>query len=197
MNITLHFDSQNLVRVSLIALSVFSVSIVSLSHYAYAHTTVDSRAISKTIDNKYQIAFQLYPKFASADQDTMLHFSIVDEKGSNLVGVYAALVMKEKEGGTIVEQMPYRFYESSDISIPYKFHDNTDYVATLFTRISGDSKYQATPLQADFNIPVGQATTISPNELLTMVIPFTSALVGGIMFLFMKKGKKKKVEQYS
>jgi hypothetical protein len=170
---------------------------VSLSHYAYAHTTVDSGAISKTIDNKYQIAFQIYPKFARADQDTTLHFSIVDDKGSNLVGVYAALVMKEKEGGAIVEQMPYRFYESSDISIPYKFHDNSDYIATLFTRISGDSKYLATPLQADFDIPVGQTTTISPNELLSMVIPFTSALVGGITFLFIKKGKKKKLEQYS
>jgi hypothetical protein len=187
LNITLHFDLQNLVRVSLIALSVFSVSIVSLSHYAYAHTTVDSRAISKTIDNKYQIAFQLYPKFASANQDTMLHFSIVDEKGSNLVGVYAALVMKEKQGGTIVEQMPYRFYESSDISIPYKFLDNSKYVATLLTRIGGDSKYFTTPLQADFDIPVGQTTTISPNELLSMVVPFTSVLVGGIIFVFKKK----------
>ena len=197
LNISYHFDSQNPARVSLIALLVLSVSIVSLSHFAYAHTTVDSRAITKTIDNKYKIAFQLYPKFASAGQDTTLHFSIVDGKGSNLVGVYAALVMKEKERGTIVEQMPYRFYESSDISIPYKFHDNSNYVATLFTRISGDSKYLATPLEADFNIPVGQATTISPNELLVMVIPFTSALIGGIIFLFMQKGKKKKLEQYS
>jgi hypothetical protein len=197
LNRTFRFDSRNLVTVSLIALSVFSVSIVSLSHYAYAHTTVDSGAISKTIDNKYQIAFQIYPKFARADQDTTLHFSIVDDKGSNLVGVYAALVMKEKEGGAIVEQMPYRFYESGDISIPYKFHDNNDYIATLFTRISGDSKYLATPLQADFDIPVGQTTTISPNELLSMVIPFTSGLVGSIIFLFIKKGKKKKLEQYS
>jgi hypothetical protein len=30
-----------------------------------------------------------------------------------------------------------------------------------------------------------------------MVIPFTSALVGGIIFLFMQNGKKKKLEQYS
>jgi hypothetical protein len=50
----------------------------------------------------------------------MLHFSILDKNNSNLVGVYAALIMKEKEPGTIVEQMPYRFYESSDISTPYR-----------------------------------------------------------------------------
>jgi hypothetical protein len=182
------FDSQKIVRVLLIALSLLSsVPIVSLSHYAYAHSTVDAGAIVKTIDNKYQIAFQLYPKFASAGQNATLHFSILNENGSNLVGVYAALVMKEKEPGTIVEQMPYRFYESSDISIPYRFHDNSDYVATLLTRIMGDSKYLATPLQADFDIPIGQTITVSPNELLLMVIPFTSALVGGFVFVFKKK----------
>ena len=181
------FDSQTAVRVLFIALSVFSVPILSLLHYAYAHSTVDSKAILKTIDNKYKIAFQLYPKFASAGQNATLHFSILDEKGSNFVGVYAALVMKEKEPGTIVEQMPYRFYESSDISIPYEFHDNSNYVVTLLTRIMDDSKYLATPLQADFDIPVGQTTTISPNELLVMVVPFTSVLVGGIIFGFKKK----------
>lgn len=181
------FASQEIVRVLLIALSVFSVPIASFSHYAYAHSTVDSGAIVKAIDNKYQVAFQLYPKFASAGQNATLHFSILDENGSNLVGVYAALLMKEKEPGTIVEQMPYRFYESSDISIPYKFHDNSDYVATLLTRISGDSKYLTTPLQADFDIPVGQTTTMSPNEFLLMVVPFTSALVGGLVFVFKKK----------
>jgi hypothetical protein len=189
LNIKFCFDSQKVVRVLLIAaLSVFSVPIVSLLHYAYGHTTVDSGAIVKTIDNKYQIAFQVYPKFASAGQNATLHFSILDENGSNLVGVYAALLMKEKEEpGTIVEQMPYRFYESSDISIPYKFHDNSDYVATLLTRIGSDSKYLATPLQADFDIPVGQTTTMSPNELLLMAVPFTSALVGGLVFALKKK----------
>ena len=181
------FDSQTAVRVLFIALSVFSVPILSLLQYAYAHSTVDSGAMLKTIDNKYKIAFQLYPKFASAGQNATLHFSILDEKGSNFVGVYTALVMKEKEPGTIVEQMPYRLYESSDISIPYKFHDNSDYVATLLTRIMGDSKYLATPLQADFDIPIEQTITVSPNELLLMVIPFTSALVGGFVFVFKKK----------
>jgi hypothetical protein len=180
------FGSQKIVMVLLIALSVFTVPIVSLSHYAYAHSAVDSGAIVKTIDNKYQIAFQIYPKFASAGQNSTLHFDILDEKGSNLVGVYAALVMKEKEPGTIVEQIPYRFYESSDISIPYKFDDNSDYVATLLTRIGGDSKYLATPLQVDFDIPVGQAIIMSPNELLPMVVLFISALAGGIVFVFKK-----------
>ena len=99
--------------------------------------------------------------------------------------------MKEKESGSIVAQIPYRFYESSDISIPYKFHDNSDYVATLLTRISDDSKYLTTPLQADFDVPVGQTTTISTNDFLLMVVPFMSALVGGFVFLFKKKNNEK------
>ena len=126
MNRLFCFDSQKLVTVLLIALSVLSLPIVSLSHYAHAHSTVDSGALVKTMDNKYQIAFQIYPKFVSAGQNATLHFSILDENGSNLVGVYAALVMKEKESGTIVEQMAFRFYEYIDISIPYEFHDTTN-----------------------------------------------------------------------
>jgi hypothetical protein len=181
------FDSQNIARVLLIAaLPVLTISIVSLSHHAYAHSTVDSGSIVKTIDNKYQIAFQIYPKFSHAGQNATLHFDILDENGSNLSGVYAALVMKEKELGTIVEQMPYRFYESSDISIPYRFHDNSNYVATLLTRTSSDSKYLANSLQADFDIPVGQTITMSPNELLPMIVLFTSGLAGGIVFVFKK-----------
>jgi hypothetical protein len=45
-------------------------------------------------------------------------------------------------------------------------------VAILLTRITGDSKYLATPLQVDFDIPVGQTITMSPKDLLLMVIAF-------------------------
>ena len=177
-------------------LSVFSLPILSLSHYAYAHSAIDGSAVVKIIDNNYQIAFQRYPKFVSAGQDAALHFSILDKSNSNLVGgVYAALVMKEKESGKIVEQIPYRFYESSDISIPYKFHDNSDYVATLLTRISDDSRYLTTPLQADFDVSAQQTTTISTNDLLLMVVPFTAALVGSFVFLFKKKNNENEVER--
>ena len=189
MNRLFCFDLQKIVRVLLIALSVLTVPIVSVSHHAYAHSAVGSEAIVKTIDNKYKIAFQLYPKFVSAGQNATLHFSVLDESGSNLVGVYAALVMREKVPSTIVEQMPYRFYESSDISIPYEFDDNSEYVATLLTRITGDSKYLATPLQADFDIPVKETITMSPDQFLLMAVPFTSALVGGLVFVLKKKEK--------
>jgi hypothetical protein len=183
------FDLQNILRVLLIfALSVFtSISIVSLSHHAYAHSTIaDSGGIVKTIDNSYQVSFLLYPKFASAGQNATMHFDILNKSNSNLVGVHAALVMKEKETGKIVEQMPYKFYESTNISMPYEFDDNSDYVATLLTRIEGDTKYLASPLQADFDIPVGQAIIMSPNELLPQLVLVASAIIGGIVFALKK-----------
>jgi len=181
------FDLQNILRVLLIfALSVFSISIVSLSHYAYAHSTFKSGRIVKTIDNNYQALFRLYPKFASADQNATMHFDILNKNDSDLVGVHAALVMKEKETGTIVEQIPYKFYESSNISIPYEFDNNSDYVATLLTRIKGYSKYLASPLQADFDIPIRQAIIMSPNELLPQLGLVASAIIGGIVFVLKK-----------
>jgi hypothetical protein len=95
--------------------------------------------------------------------------------------------MKEKEDGAIVHQMPYRLYESSgDISIPYKFDDNSDYVATLLTRINDDPKYLATPLQADFDIPIEQTIIMSPNELLPQLVLVASAIIGGIVLALKK-----------
>jgi hypothetical protein len=180
--------------VLLSALSVFSLPILSPPQYTYAHSTIDSGGVVKIIDNKYQVAFQIYPKFVSAGQDAALHFSIFDKSNPNLFGVYGALVMKEKESGSIVEQMPYRFYESSDISIPYTFHDNSDYVVTLLARTSDDPKHLTTPLQVDFDASVRQTTTISPNDLLIMVVPFTAALVGGFVFLFRKRNNEKEID---
>jgi hypothetical protein len=57
----------------------------------------------------------------------------------------------EKETNRIVEQVPYKRYEFSDFSIPYKFSNNTKYEVTLETRVMGDPKYQAEPIIANFD----------------------------------------------
>lgn len=165
------------------AIALFFISLNSVLD-AYAHSTVDREAVVKEVDN-YQIAFQLYPKFASAGQNATLHFSLVEKNGSNVNGIFAAMVMKEKEG-TIVEQTPYRFYEFGDVSIPYTFSHNEDYAVTLMTRMPGDSRYMSSPLVVDFDIPVRPTTTMSTNELLIMVVPFISAMIGGFVLLFKK-----------
>jgi len=174
------------ILVAAAATTLFLVAINSIAHDANAHSTIGSGATVKNVD-RYQIAFQLYPKYASAGQGATLHFSVLDKNSSSVNSVYAAMVMKEKGSGEIVEQVPYRFYEAGDISIPYRFHDNEDYVATLLTRVDGDPKHEAAPLQVDFDVPVGQATVMSPTDLALMVVPFAAALAGGIMFVLRKK----------
>ena len=176
------------VAVAAATFSLFLIACVNSSHDAHGHSAVGGETKTKDVD-QYKIAFQLYPKFASAEQNSMLHFSIFDSNNSNVNGVYAAVVMKEEESGDVVEQIPYRFYELGDISLPYKFHKNEDYVATLLTRIEEDPKYYTAPLQADFDVSVSQTTTLLPNEFLLMIVPFTVALVGGIIFMFKRKQK--------
>lgn len=60
----------------------------------YAHSTVDdSGAIVKTVDNKYQIAFQLYPKFASADRAYLVGMV---GAGLGVAGIVLAVVLSRK-----------------------------------------------------------------------------------------------------
>lgn len=151
------------------------------SNYANAHSAVSGEATVKSV-GEYQIAFQQYPEVASEDENATLHFSILESDRSGVQGVHAAMLMKEKDSGRVVEQTPYRFYEVGDISIPYKFNDSEKYVATLVARTNEDP---SKPIQADFDIPVGE--TMSQSELLMMVVPFMAALAGGFVYLLRKK----------
>jgi hypothetical protein len=170
---------------TIIALSFTTIISTTSSNNASAHFL---GAVKNVGD--YQIVFQSSPRYISAGQNTSLNFSILDKKNSNVNSMYAALVMKEKNSGRIVEQMPYKFHEFSDISIPYAFHNNTDYVVTLLARLNnGDQKYLSSPLVADFDMSVAKTRTVSPNEILLTVTPITMALAGGIIFLFKKKRK--------
>ena len=43
-------------------------------------------------------------------------------------------------------------YEFGDITFPYTFQNNTDYQLVFHARISGDPKYESSPLVAVFDI---------------------------------------------
>jgi hypothetical protein len=163
------------------ASAAFAFFLAGALDYAHAHSAVNGEATVKNV-GEYQIAFQQYPKVASEGENATLHFSILESDSSGVQGVHAAMLMKEKDSGRVVEQTPYRFYEVGDISIPYRFNDSEKYVATLVARTNED---QSKPLQADFDIPVGQA--MSQGELLAMVVPFMAALAGGFAYLLRKK----------
>ena len=65
------------------------------------------------------------------------------------------MTIKDKATGKLVEQTPSRFYEFSDISFPYKFRSNSNYVVIFDATINGDPIYQRYLLSASFDLFVG------------------------------------------
>jgi hypothetical protein len=118
---------------------------------AYAHffgETVD-------VGDGFQVVFAPYPPNPVGDNNstTSLNFSVL-QNGNNVYNVHSAVVIADKKTGKAVEQIPYRQYEISDITIPYVFKNTGDYTVTLQTIIPGDAKYQDSPLVASFDLSV-------------------------------------------
>jgi hypothetical protein len=107
--------------------------------------------------------------------------------------VYAGLTIREKNTAKVVGQIPYKFYEFSDITFPYKFRNNTDYIATFEARINGDPKYQDNPLVSNFDISVGnnknafKVTIPFVQLMLYYVTPAAAAIAGITIYVFSKK----------
>src|SRR5918995_6631531 len=96
---------------------------------------------TKSIDN-YQVIFSPSPSTpVVGDNSTSLNFSIL-ENNANIYNIYAAMLVTEKQSGDTIAQVPYKFQEFSDITIPYTFNETGTYVVTLQTRIAGNEKYQ-------------------------------------------------------
>ena len=144
----LSFTFSSLLAISVLQL-MFATDIPLVSR-AYAHFV---GAETKTIDN-YKILFLLSPsKPIVGDNTTKLNFSVLDkDQNRDIKSIFAALTIKEKNSGEIVHQVPFKLYQSSDMTFPYTFQNNTDYQLVLQTRISGDPKYENSPLIVGFDI---------------------------------------------
>ena len=154
-------------------------------HLAYAHFF----GATKTVGN-YQIVFQPFPFVPFVgDNSTTLNFSILDSNNSNVNNVYAALIIKEKNTGSIVGQIPYKFYEFSDITFRYPFQNVGNYVVTFEAKINGDPKYQNSPLTSNFDISVSNLRQIIPFDQLMLyyVTPSTAALAGIVIYMISRK----------
>ena len=110
--------------------------------------------VTKSVGD-YKIVFQTFPFVPFSGENSTLNFSILDKDNSNINNVYVGFIIKEKDTGKIISQIPYKFYEFSDITIPYRFQNNTKYITTLEAKIPGDPKYEAKPLVVDFDFAVG------------------------------------------
>lgn len=141
---------------------------------------------TKRVD-EYEIVFAPAPASPVAGSNsTYLNFSVL-YNGSNIVNVNAALVVADKQSDMPVGQIPYRLYEFSDISFPYTFSEPGSYVVTLQTRITGDDKYQATPLEVSFDLDVGGRGIPFDELVLFYVTPAAVAIAGVAIYLHSKK----------
>jgi hypothetical protein len=150
-------------------------------HLAQAHLL----GTIKQVDN-YQVSFQQIPQFTSAGKNTTLHLSVLQDNAI-VNNVNMALQITEKDSGKVVEQMPYKLQEVSDITVPYTFQNNTNYVVNLLMRMDdGKPEHMAKPLTADFDVSVKPTSVIQPTELLAGALPFAAGLIGGVVLVFKK-----------
>jgi hypothetical protein len=144
----------------------------------------------------YQVVFQPFPFAPMAGDNTTLNFSILDEENLNIHNIFSALVITDKESNETIAQIPYKQYMYSDITIPYKFSNNSEYLVTLQTRIIGDSKYQAQPLSATFELIVGDQTAeYFKMIMLYFVTPVCAAIIIAVLIYELHWKKKKARER--
>jgi hypothetical protein len=159
----------------------------NLLAYAHIFTNTQDAAVTKNI-GKYQIAFLPFPNILSInDNSTKLNFSLTENK-TDVYSVFVSLIIKDKESGNVVEQIPYKFYEFGDITLPYTFQNVSDYIITFQARINGDPKYEINPLKANFDISVVKPGEVPFIAWILSLIPIIAAIPGiAIVYIFFKK----------
>ena len=166
----------------IVVLAICILLVIQTGVVAYGHFF----GATKNIDN-YQVIFAPNPSTPIAgDNSTSLNFSVL-ENNSNIYSIYTAMVVTDKQSGDIIAQVPYKFQEFSDITIPHTFNDTGTYVVTLQTRIADDEKYQNNPLVASFDISVGNQLIPFNELMLFYVTPATVVIAGIVIYLHSKK----------
>jgi hypothetical protein len=156
---------------------------------AYAHIFTDTpNTITKNID-KYQVVFLPYPNIPLVnDNSTKLNFSLMENK-TDVYNVFVSLIIKDRNSGNVVEQIPYKFYEFGDITLPYIFQNVSDYIITFQARINGDPKYEVNPLKANFDISVVNPSEIPFIAWILSLIPILAVIPGILIYILFKKKK--------
>ena len=142
------------------------------------------------------MTFVPYPSNPVAGSNsTTLNFSVL-ENNTNISNVYSALTITEKGSGEeeeAIAQYPYKLYEFSDITLPFVFNMTGDYAVTLQTRIIGDPKYEAAPLEATFDLSVVSpfqsmlAEMLSSRLILLTIILVPIIGVGAAVYVYILK----------
>ena len=156
---------------------------------AYAHIFSDTpNTITKNID-KYQVVFLPFPNIPLVnDNSTKLNFSLM-ENNTDVYNVFVSLIIKDRNSGNVVEQIPYKFYEFGDVTLPYIFQNVSDYIITFQAKINGDPKYEVNPLKANFDISVVNPSEIPFIAWILSLIPILAVIPGILIYIFFKKKK--------
>ena len=139
----------------------------------------------------YQIVFAPYPALPFAgDNSTLLNFSILDKDNKNVKNISASLIVKNKLNGSVIQDFPFIFYESSDITFPYTFKEVGDYQVSLLVKINGDPANSQTPLSADFDISATNPNQVIPtNELIIYYLVPGLAVIAVVVAYLRHKNK--------
>jgi hypothetical protein len=157
------------------------------SLFAYAHFFGEN--ITR---DGYQVIFQPFPFAPMAGDNTTLNFSILDEENLNIHNIFSALIIQDKKTNETIAQIPYRQYMYSDITFPYRFSNNYEYLITLETRIIGDPKFQTQPLTASFDLIVGDQTSeYFKMIMIYFVTPVCAAIIGALLIYELQWKRKK------
>jgi hypothetical protein len=149
--------------------------------YAHIFTDKQDAAVTNNI-GKYQIIFLPFPNnILVNDNSTKLNFSLMENK-TDVYNVFVSLIIKNRDSGNIVAQIPYKFYEFGDITFPYTFQNIGDYIVTFQARINGDPNYKVNPLKANFDISV-MSSEIPFIAWITYLTPILAAIVGIVIYM--------------
>jgi hypothetical protein len=163
-----------------------SITGIPVTNSAYSHFYGQTKNI-----NGYQIIFSPYPTVPVAqDNSTLINLSLLDENNRNLNNISVSLIIKEKNSGQIIKSFPFKFYEFSDITIPFTFPKEGDYIVTIEFKINGDPISEKSPLRADFDLPAANPNQMLPfDELMIYYVTPASVALAGVCIYLRRKDK--------
>ena len=172
---------------AILVLSLF----VFLSEYNHVQfTSGHFFGTTKNIGD-YKIVFAPSPSLPFArDNSTLLNFSILDKENQNVNNIFASLIIKNVINDSIVHEVPFKFYEFSDITFPYTFNEIGDYKILLLVKINGDPSYSQNPASIVFDIAATNPNQATPtNELMIYYLLPTLSVIAVIVIYLRRKNK--------
>src|SRR5438093_2047481 len=165
-----------LILLLFICLNEYNHSQFTLGHFFGA---------TKNIGN-YQIVFAPYPALPLAgDNSTLLNFSVLDKDNKNVNNISASIIVKNKLNDSNIQNFPFKFYESSDITFPYIFKEVGDYQVSVLVKINGDPTYSQNPISANFDISATNPNQVIPTDELVIyyLVPGLAVIAAIVLYL--------------